>query len=401
MALSGHRLAETSNLNRQERDAMQEDFDRNQFGRKNFERVIACLMRGKGNQVESLTQARLGQKQKGWPPIVADVVMCAASGQTRDLVMPGFQRDAFMAEVEKTAVPGGSTVNIPALIGYQMFADGYFTSRRNVDILDAIMTEGVPMPFNTIFASTSAIGTGGAALAEMWWKVLTAFSFASAITSPRKAAAMVVLSNDLIRFKAPYASALMNSQLSIALANADAVDVCSVLLDGITPIASSNDARVDLAAALAAITLGQGSKPMIFASPSVVKELAMIGEREGPPAFPDLIVPNGGSISGMSCMAVDALANYSSYGDVLLVVDAARIAGDPGTPIIKVATAGSIQMSDAPTDTTSPSETASTMINLFQTDSTAIMLERFYSIVRPFADSVACISHAHYGTGSP
>jgi hypothetical protein len=41
------------------------------------------------------------------------------------------------------------------------------------------------------------------------------------------------------------------------------------------------------------------------------------------------------------------------------------------------------------------------MISLFQEDATAIMLERFYSIVRPFADSVAVISHASYGTGSP
>jgi hypothetical protein len=378
------------------------DVEQHSFGSQNFQHVLSCLMRGKGNQVESLTQARLGQKQKGWPPIVADAVMCVAAGHVRDLVMPGFRRDEFMGDVEKAAVSGGSTTDSTfagPLVGYQMLADGYFASRRNIDILDALATEWLQMPTFTRFALTTGIGTGSAPVSALTWKPVTAFSSAGAITEPRKAAALVVLSNDLIRYKAVYASALMNAQLSIALANADAIDVVSVLLNGISPIASSNDARVDLGAALAAITLGQGSRPMIFTSPAVLKQLAMIGEREGPPAFPDLVIPNGGSISGMPAMAIDVLASYKSLGDVLLIVDAARIGGDAGTPIIKIAVAGGIQMESAPTE--SPPETAASMISLFQEDATAIMLERFYSIVRPFADSVAVISNASYGTGSP
>jgi hypothetical protein len=65
-----------------------QDFEPHSFESQNFQRVLSCLMRGKGQIVESLTQAKLGQRQKDWPPIVADVVMCAASGQIRDLVMP-------------------------------------------------------------------------------------------------------------------------------------------------------------------------------------------------------------------------------------------------------------------------------------------------------------------------
>jgi hypothetical protein len=379
-----------------------DDFETNSLGRKNFERVLSSLMRGKGNPAESLTVARLGEKQQGWPTIVQDAVMCSASGDARDLIMSSFRRDEFSAAVAKAAVPGGTTTDstfAAPLVAYQMLADGYFASRRNIDVIDALASEWLQMPTFTRFALTTGIGTGGRAIEEMNWKPLTAFSFSGAITMPRKSAALVVLSNDLIRFKSVYASALMNQQLSVALANADALDVCSVLLNGISPIASSNDARADLAAALDAITLGQGSRPMIFTSPKVLKELAMIGEREGPPAFSDLVIPNGGSISGMPAMAVDALSNYSSYGDVLLVVDAARLGGDAGTPQIKIATGGPIQMASDPTE--SPPETAAQMVDLFQTDATAIMLERFYSIVRPFADSVACISHAAYRTGSP
>jgi hypothetical protein len=378
-----------------------QEFEPNAFGRKNFEHFLSCLMCGGGKQVESQTQARL-LELRGVPQIVRDAVMCAAVGQTRDLVMPGFRRDEFHADVQKAAVSGGSTTDSTfagPLVAYQMLADGFFASRRNIDILDALAAEWLQMPSFTRFALTTGIGTGAAPVSQLTWKPLTAFSFAGAISTPRKAAAMVVLSNDLIKFKAVYASALMNQQLSVALANADAIDVVAVLLNGISPIASTGEARTDLAAALAAITLGQGSRPMIFTSPAVLKQLAMIGEREGPPCFPDLVIPNGGSISGMPCMAIDALASYSSYGDVLLVVDAARLGGDPGTPIIKIATSGPIQMASDPTE--SPPETAAQMIDLFQTDCTAIMLERFYSIVRPFADSVAVISHAHYGTGSP
>jgi hypothetical protein len=192
---------------------------------------------------------------------------------------------------------------------------------------------------------------------------------------------------------------LAAAALFSALANADAFDVADVLLDGLTPIGSTGEARADLEAALAAIDLGQASRPMIFTSPAVLKQLAMLGRHDGPPCFPDLVIPSGGSISGMPVMAVDALSNYSTYGDVLLVVDAARMGGDPGTPIIKIATAGAIQMASDPTE--SPPETAASMISLYQDDSTAVILERFYSVARPFADSVARISHVAYGTGSP
>jgi hypothetical protein len=375
------------------------DVEQHSFGSINFQRVLGCLLRGKGQMVESLTQAKLlGLRQKDFPAaIVQDVVMCAATGQARDLVMPGFRRDEFMGAVEKAAVPGGSTTDsifAGPLVAYQMLADAYFASRRNIDILDALATEWLQMPTFTRFALTTGIGTGAAPVSALTWKPVTAFSSADAITEPRKAAALVVLSNDLIRYKAVYASALMNAQLSIALANADAIDVVSVLLAGLSPIESGGDARVDLAAALDAITLGQGSRPMIFTSPKVLKQLALLGNLDAPPAFPDLVIPNGGSISGMPAMAIDALASYKSLGDVLLIVDAARIAGDAGTPIVKIAVAGAIQMESAPTE--SPPETAASMISLFQEDATAIMLERFYSIVRPFADSVAVISHANY-----
>jgi hypothetical protein len=377
------------------------DFEPNNFGLKNMERVIACLMIGKGNQVESVIQARL-LELKGVPSIVRDAVLASSCGHTRDLIMSNFRRDEFMADVQKAAVSGGSTTDSTfarPLLAYQMLASVYFASRRNIDILDALASEWLQMPTNTRFALTTAIGAGAAAVQELTWKPLTAFSFDGGITHPRKAAAMVVLSNDLIRFKAVYASALMNAQLSVALANADALDVVSVLLSGLSPITSGGDARYDLEVALAAIALGEGSRPMLFTSPKVLKQLAMLGEHNAPPAFPDLVIPNGGSISGMPAMAVDALSNYKSYGDVLLLVDAARLGGDPGTPIIKIATGGPIQMASDPAE--SPPETAAQMIDLFQTDCTAIMLERFYSIARPFADSVACISHVAYGTGSP
>jgi hypothetical protein len=378
-----------------------QDFEPNSFGLKNFERVLSCLMIGKGRQVESLTQAKLMQL-RGALPIVADAVLASACGETRDLIMPSFRRDEFLSAVQKGAIPAGiltdNTFAAP-LIVYQQLADGYFASRRNIDILDALATEWLPMPTNTRFALTVGIGSGGAPVSELTWKPVTAFSFNGAITQPRKAAALVVVSNDLIKFRAPYADALMNAQLSIALANADAIDVVSVLLDGLTPIGSTGEARADLEAALAAIDLGQASRPMIFTSPTVLKQLAMLGRHDGPPCFPDLVIPSGGSISGMPVMAVDALSNYSTYGDVLLVVDAARMGGDPGTPIIKIATAGAIQMASDPTE--SPPETAASMISLYQDDSTAVILERFYSVARPFADSVACISHVAYGTGSP
>jgi hypothetical protein len=97
----------------------------------------------------------------------------------------------------------------------------------------------------------------------------------------------------------------------------------------------------------------------------------------------------------MPLMAVDALSDYGALGDVLILVDAARCAGDPGVPLLTVANSGTLQMSDSPT------EGPATMVSLFQSDSSALKLERYFSFIRPFADSVAVVDHASYATGSP
>jgi hypothetical protein len=378
-------LYRSDNLNRNDID----------FRAKNFERLIHAMYRGGGDLQETLKEVHMGMKYDGTPPLV----LRAAEAQylQRELIMPSFEkdRDYFKAQCSKSAVTAGTIDNIPQLVAYHQLASGYFASLRNISILDAILEYAQPWPANLHFAITTAIGNASNPT-DGNLKPLLKLDFAGDAVLQKKAVAVCVITNDLKRMGAAYAEPAINAAVRQAVAASADVTTLGVLLAGGTPIASTNNPREDLAAALAAIPLDQNSRPMIFTSPQVVKQLALLGTTGGGPAFADLVVPSGGSISGMPVGSIDGLHDYSGLGDVLLVVDAARLAGDSGVALSTVATDASLKMDDA-----GGSPSGSNVVSLFQTDSSAIRIERYFSLVRPFLESVAVISHVDYSAGSP
>jgi hypothetical protein len=369
----------------------------NAYAALQFKRVLACLMQGGNDAAVTLAYAKVCEKLYGWPAAIAKAVLA----QSRELIMPSMmtRRDALGDAVYKASVGAGTTSDpnfAGPLVAYAQFGAGWLASLIN-SMFGAIVALCKQLPINTRFAVTTGIGVAGAP-AEAGWTPVTRFDFGGDITVAQAVRAIVTLSNDLLKFKAPYAMELLNEELGHAITIATDVVAAGILLDGISPTASTNNARQDVAAGFAGINLGQGSKPLVVTTPAVAKDLALQGQTEGPPAFPDIVIPGGGSICGVPLISCDALSNYGSYGDLLLVIDASQIAGDSGVVVASAATSGSIQMLDGGLG--SPSEGAQ-MVSLFETDSTALKLERWFSLVRLRSTAVAAIKHCAYGVGSP
>src|SRR5207253_5446669 len=148
--------------------------------------------------------------------------------------------------------------------------------------------------------------------------------------------------------------------------------------------ASSGDPRTDIATLLAAVPMGQTSRPMLFAAPNVVKALGIAGTPNGAPAFPDVLIPNGGSISGMDTLSVDVLHAYGADGDIMLLVDASQCSGDSGDLVLDVSNETTLKMADDVDTVGSPAVPAVgsanpfTLTSMFQTNSTALRAERVW-----------------------
>jgi hypothetical protein len=317
----------------------------------------------------------------------------------------GPQREKWLNDVRKAAVPIGTSFDsqyASPLIALQTLANAWFASLRNVSMLDALLQDAKPLPPNVIYAVTTARGQGNNVL-EAQWLSLSMDAFAKATAAPSKALALVCVSEDLIRFGGDLANNLLGAELRSAVAVAADVEVLGTLIAGLTPISSAGNPRSDLRNAFKAVNLGQMSKPYIFVSPEMLKQMALSGENgtahDGPPTFPDLMLPNGGTIGGVPCMGIDALSGFpgSPSGDSMVVVDASQLAGDAGIVDVLASNDATLQMVDDPSIGSPANEPgAVTLVSMFQDNSVAIRATRWWMLQRARSSAVAIVDGCSY-----
>lgn len=312
-------------------------------------------------------------------------------------------RPAFEAAVQKATVAIGTTFDSQfagPLVGITTLVQSFFRSLRNISLTDMLLEYAMPVKPNVHFAVTTAVGAGNSA-AEATWTPVTKVGFASEETTPSKALALVACSEDLLRMGGELAQNYLSAELRNAVALATDIVSVGILTAGLSPIASTGDARKDLRKALEAIDLSQWSKPCVFVSPTMLKEMANMGDDTNPPVFPDLMLPNGGTISGMPCAGIDALAGYAGFGspasDLMIVADAAQIAGDAGTLDFLPSSEASILMNSAPSVTSPEDEPAGAeLVSMFQTNSVALRLTRWFNLSRSRSTAVAVVKGCSY-----
>ena len=234
---------------------------------------------------------------------------------------------------------------------------------------------------------------------------VTKMGFTGTQTVPSKATAITSVTDDLLRMGAELAVNFLSAELRNAIARAtDEVSV-GILTAGLSPISSAGGPREDINAALAAVNLASWSRPMLFCSPSMLKVMACMGGtsdtggKDGPPTFPDVTLPVGGSVNGVPIAAIDALSGFpgSPSGDSLLCVDASQCGGSAGSVEVLTSSQASLYMVDDPTVGSPADEPdAAELVSLLQTNSTAIRLTRWYCLARARSTAVALVEGCTY-----
>jgi hypothetical protein len=294
----------------------------------------------------------------------------------------------------KSAVTAGSTTSMSALYDYQQAVGGFLSTIR-YGAFDQLLSSMLQLPLHTrISVSTTAITASR--LGELAVKPLSSLALTSATLETVKAIAQIILSKELTRAASPAASALIASELRAAIASVTDTTFFSLILNGITPTASSGggvvQVRADLSTLLDGLSTGAGSKIFFIMSSAVAKRLSLMGDSTGGSAFPQM-TPQGGSIGGVTTLVSDGLpANY------LVGLDATQIAaGDEGLEV-RVGEHATVQADSAPD---SPPTSSTNMISLWQHDLSAVRVERFFGAERLRTTAVAAISNVNYSGNSP
>lgn len=296
-------------------------------------------------------------------------------------------KDLPSESVIKAAVAAGTTSSDAALIALQSLQSDWFATLRSQSLLDALLSESRSIPQGYRFGIQSGVITGGVGTEANWFPISKgSFTVGDPIT-PQHALAIIVITEELAQFGAPAGLRLIDQELRNAVSRAGDVAVVAALLDGLTPIASAGDFRTDLQAAFAAVPLDQTSKPMIFTTPALIAQVALLGGDSGS-GFPDLAIPGGGSISGVPAMGIDALHTGGADGDMLLVIDANRTGGSAGALELFASRNASLQMTDNASGT-SPANT----VSMFETNSIAMRAGRFFNFGKSTVDAAAAIKN--------
>jgi HK97 family phage major capsid protein/HK97 family phage prohead protease len=356
-----------------------------------FTRVCMAMMAGKGNQADAVQYA----KQWTDTPEVAGVVALPASLYQKAAVAPGTTTDPTWAG---------------PLVNYQIMASEFIELLRPATVVGRIpglrnVPFNVKIPAQTLGSTVGWVGEGKP-------KPVSKMAFSLLQMGETKVAGIVVITDELARFSAPSAEALVQSDLIAAIAqfiDMQFLDPTVAPLAGVHPGSITNgipgipaSGTSDLALrrdvltlfqAFASANLGVAGAVWIMPETALIA-LAMMINIAGQPMYPSIIGPNP-VLFGLPVIASQVVPGTTSpAGDMIVLCRASDILiADDGGVTIDVSREASLQMDTAPDD---PTSATTVLVSLYQNNLVGIRAERYINWQRRRDQAVAWISGAAY-----
>jgi hypothetical protein len=291
----------------------------------------------------------------------------------------------------KSAISGGTLTDWSAIADYQQISTAFSESLRSLSVFDSALPFFTPAPLRSR-GITVTIGITGANPGEHMIKPISSVVLGSKLVEPRKACAIIVTTEEVLKLSNPNANALFDQELRNAVAVSTDTIFLSDLVAGTTPTASAGatlaNIMTDMAALLAAVYTHAGSQLFYVTGPSNMKSLALKASTSGGLVFPGL-GPNGGTL----LPGVTAIASYQVPANTALLFDASGIAGGADVITLDASRQAIVQMETAPD---SPPVAATAMLSLWQTNHYALRSERFFGFTALRSNAVSSLSGVNY-----
>ena len=217
------------------------------------------------------------------------------------------------------------------------------------------------------FTATVAV-PAGATVEEMRWKPLTHLEFGKDALPRLKGAALVALTEESLRAYSAGALDLIDRELRAAVRAVTDTELFAILrAPSATPsAASTGDLLADLAAATASIDVTGETRLVYVLSPATLAQAALKRTADGAACYPGLST-SGGTLNGVLVVPSD-----STGGDGILV-DADGLVLASETIALRTSRYGTLVFDSE------PGSTAQNQVSLFQSDSVAMLVERYFS----------------------
>ncbi|WP_368655403.1 phage major capsid protein [Castellaniella ginsengisoli] len=224
-------------------------------------------------------------------------------------------------------------------------------------------------------------------------KPVTSWGYSRTKIQPLKVTAIAAATNEMLDRASASADALIRDELARAVGvriDGTLISAAAAVPDespagllngtGATPLTGDGTVfgiRCDIATMMKAMVANNLSVAGCFwvMPETTAVDLALATNEVGAPAFPGM-TPTGGTLAGLPVYTSQYVPIDSTGASVALVRGDEIYLGDEGGLIVKASDQASILMADNPTmDSTTP--TAAQLVSMWQTNSTAFLVERF------------------------
>jgi HK97 family phage major capsid protein/HK97 family phage prohead protease len=347
-----------------------------------FTRYAMVLAQSKGNLMQAEVLAR--RFDKDTPEVSMAIKAAVAAGTTQDSTWaaPLVQLQEMQAEFIEFLRPMTLLGRIPGL-------------RR--------------VPFNIKFTRQTA-GTSGTFVGEGLPKPLGKMDFEQLTLGWAKAATLIIMTEELVRFSSPSAEALARDDLAKGIAtylDKRFIDPTYAGVANVSPasitngVSGPNSTGVTIAAIDVDVTAAvQGfitnNSPNLgglvwIMNPATALKLSMKRNTDGTKAFPD-INPSGGTFNGYAVITSNNVALTGSPTDsfVVLMDPSEIMLADDGGVSIDMSTEASVEMDSAPTGG------ATSLVSLWQNNLVGLRAERFINWRKRRDTAVAIINNVNW-----
>lgn len=373
-----------------------------------FARYVMCLASARGNlwQASEIAKGRYGAN--------SDLAVVLKSMSTLGTTGEAIYKVAAVAG----AVTSDAQWAGPLVSFYPRWAGDFVEYLRPQTILGRFGTGGIPslrrVPFNINIAGQTT-GSTASWVGEGKGKPVVAWQYGSTNLGWCKAAAITVLTEELLRFSSPSAEALVRDELAAALINqldVDFIDPSKVVAAGTSPASITNGAtshlssgnygdavRADVATLLGGF-IGANIAPtnaVFIMSATKALALSLLRNALGQPEFPDINM-NGGMLEGIPVITSQYIGELAhTGGEIMVLVNASDVwLADDGQVTVDASREASIEMVDLPTEDASGG-VAAAMVSMWQTNSIAVRCERYINWAKRRAQGVQVMSNVFYG----
>lgn len=346
-----------------------------------FTRYAMILAQSKGNLMQAEVLAR--RFDDSTPEVSMAIKAAVAAGTTQDTTWaaPLVQLQDMQAEFIEFLRPMTLLGRIPGL-------------RR--------------VPFNIKFTRQTA-GTTGTFVGEGLPKPLGKMDFEQLTLTWAKAATIIVMTEELVRFSSPSAEALARDDLAKGIATyldkrfidpsfAGVANVSPAsITNGVTPVASSGTTiaaiDTDVEAAIGGmVTANLNLQGLVWVmNPRTALSLSMKRHTDGNLAYPGLTAM-GGTFMGYTVITSNNVALTGSPTDsfVVLMDPSEIMLADDGQVSIDMSSEASVEMSNTPTGG------ATSLVSLWQNNLVGLRAERFINWRKRQSAAVAIINDANW-----